>query len=53
MFKEGSTSALIAFINSLFRTGTNKEYQSLLNDAVDELGQRVPLMSKCYNCEEE
>lgn len=51
MFEEEDTSSLIAFINSLFRTGMDTECPALLDDAMDELKTRVPLMVECYKKE--
>lgn len=52
MFCNDCTSSIIAFINSIIRLGKIDECNGLLKDAIRELKSRVPLMAKCYDCDE-
>lgn len=52
MFYDDYTSSIIAFINSIIRLDKIDKHKELLNEAIQELKNRVPLLAQCYDCDE-
>lgn len=52
MFEKDYTFSIIAFVNSVIRLNKVNECSSLLADAIEELKRRVPLVAKCYECDD-
>lgn len=48
MFVKDSTSEIIAFVNSIIRAEKTDTYKVLLDEAMNELGNRIPMMKRLY-----
>lgn len=52
MFCDDYTSSIIAFVNSIIRLDNIDKHKELLEEAILELRNRVPLLATCYDCDE-
>lgn len=52
MFSKDCTPSIIAFINSIIRLDKVNDHHEILSDAIQELRNRVPLLVKCYDCDD-